>query len=161
MVYLIFITMVILFVCGIYVDVLTDEKNVELFTANKVNSGLKSEYRGGSVIDSKMGEDIKDSVENMDYQKQMKLKIIDRDPESYLTENVSPNESLNFYNKTEYSTGCCKQYSQIDDQYIYSSRDEFRTNGCPCLHKDQIQYINIRGGNHGYGEVHHEDSIMI
>ena len=83
MVYLIFITMVILFVCGIYVDVLTDEKNVELFTANKVNSGLKSEYRGGSVIDSKMGEDIKDSVENMDYQKQMKLKIIDRDPESY------------------------------------------------------------------------------
>lgn len=62
----------------------------------------------------------------------------DKNHDAVMSELVRPDTSLSFFARTKSHPECCG---------VFSGRS-----GCQCLSREQIEFINTRGGNRPYGE---------
>jgi len=88
----------------------------------------------GAELGYKMGNGIKDSWDTRQQKEGSSLKWRSQDHDSYDSKMVMPDDNINFFASTEFSPDCCGS--------TYSS-----SGGCACLNKEQITYLNQRGGN--------------
>ena len=61
-----------------------------------------------------------------------------RNHEAYMSELTNPDIQLGFFDRTEFRPDCCGSHSG--------------RGGCACLSKEQIEFLNTRGGNRTSGE---------
>lgn len=96
----------------------------------------------------KMGEGVHGSWENKEQEKGSSLAYRQQDHDSYGSKFVGPEQALNFFADTEFAPECCgSSYSAnggLTDQGATAG-------GCACMNKEQINYINARGGNRSMG----------
>lgn len=62
----------------------------------------------------------------------------DKNHDAVMSELVRPDTSLSFFARTKSHPKCCGEFSG--------------RSGCQCLSREQIDFINTRGGNRPYGE---------
>lgn len=98
----------------------------------------------GAELGYKMGEGVKSSWENREQAKGSSLEWRAQDHDSYGSKFVAPEQNLDFFADTEFAPECCGSN--------YSSKGGLTDSGatiggCACMNKEQIEYINARGGN--------------
>lgn len=102
-------------------------------------------------IDYNMGEGVKGSLHGYPMQKGSSIEWRKQDHDSYSSEFVAPEQSMDFFAKTEFKPECCgSSYSASGGM----NAGGFASGGCACMNKKQIDYLNTRGGNRttGLGE---------
>lgn len=95
---------------------------------------VDSVKEGMAVLDYKMGEGVQTSWENEQRSEGTKNR------DAYNSEFVSPDQNLSYFNNTEFKPECCGS--------TYAS-----SGGCACMNKQQMDYINTRGGNRTLGGI--------
>lgn len=119
---------------------------------------IKEEFLG-SLLNYKMGDGVKDSWDVRKYEQNTPLYWSIHQHESYLSNNVPPNVSMNFYNETEFHPKCC-QSGYVDKDLTKRSKETIRTTGCKCMSVQQLQTLSSRGGNHSH-TMEQEDQTMM
>lgn len=97
-----------------------------------------------SELGYKMGEGVKSSWENKPQQKGSSLEWREQDHDAYGSKFVSPDENVDFFADTEFAPECCGSSYSSKGGLINSGAT---TGGCACMNKEQVEYINSRGGN--------------
>lgn len=102
----------------------------------------------GADVGYKMGEGVHGSWENKTQEAGSSLAHRQQDHDSYGSKFVGPDKALNFFADTDFAPECCgSNYSAnggLTDQGATAG-------GCACMNKEQINYINARGGNRSMG----------
>lgn len=98
----------------------------------------------GSNLDYKMGQGVNGSWDTRQSQEGSSIKWRSQDHDTYNSELVGPDKSLNFFSGTDFSPECCGSNYSANGGL---NNNGFSSGGCACLSKKQINYINQRGGN--------------
>jgi hypothetical protein len=98
-------------------------------------SKISSIQEGMAVLDYKMGDGVNTSWENEDH-----VDTQEKNRDAYNSNIVMPEEQLHFFSNTEFKPECC------GSNYASSG-------GCACMNKQQMQYINTRGGNRTHNGI--------
>jgi len=88
----------------------------------------------GSELSYKMGTGVKNSWDTREQNKGSSIETRSQDHDAYNSQMVGPDQNLAFFAETEFSPDCCGA--------THSS-----SGGCACMNKQQLTYINQRGGN--------------
>ena len=88
----------------------------------------------GAPLDYKMGKGVIHSWDTRPTQKGSSVSFRAQDHDSYGSKMVPPSVALDFFADTEFKPECCGS--------TFSG-----STGCACLTKEQMQYLNRRGGN--------------
>ena len=95
---------------------------------------VNSVKEGMSLLDHKMGEGVHSSWENKPLEEGSSVAWRKQDHDTYQGELVQPDQQLSFFANTQFKPECC------GSNYASSG-------GCACMNKNQMNYINTRGGN--------------
>lgn len=98
----------------------------------------------GSEIGYKMGEGVTGSWDTRQSQAGSSIKWRSQDHDTYNSDFVGPEKSLNFFSSTDFSPECCGSNYSANGGL---NNKGFSGGGCACMSKKQIDYINQRGGN--------------
>jgi hypothetical protein len=99
----------------------------------------------GADVDWKMGNGVPGSWENRAATHGPSLAFREKNHDAYQSKMVSPGDSLDFFAETEFSQDCCgASYSGFGGLLRGGGST---SGGCACLNKQQVDYINQRGGN--------------
>ena len=98
----------------------------------------------GAAVDYTMGEGVKGSWDTRKQQEGPSVEWREQNHDAAGSKFVGPEKSLSFFADTEFKPECCGS--------TYSSAGGLTTQGvtsggCACLNKEQMEYINKRGGN--------------
>ena len=96
-------------------------------------SKINSLQEGMAVLGHSMGEGVSTSWENKE-QEQPIHGFRGKEHDANQAELVQPDQELSFFSKTEFKPECC------GSNYASSG-------GCACMNKQQMDFINTRGGN--------------
>lgn len=100
----------------------------------------------GAPLDYKMGEGVKGSWSNYPDEKGSSVEWRRQEHDSYTSEHVTPDQTMDFFAKTEFKPECCgSSYSASGGMNLQGAT----SGGCACLNKKQMNYLNTRGGNRG------------
>lgn len=99
----------------------------------------------GSSLDYKMGEGVKDSWDTKEQKVGSSIPFRSHDHDSYKSKHVDPSTSLHFFADTEFKPDCCGATYSSTGAVKAALGNE--TGGCACLSKEQVNYLNTRGGN--------------
>lgn len=102
----------------------------------------------GADVNYKMGEGVSTSWETREQPQGSSLAYRSQDHDSYTSKMVSPEQSLNFFADTDFSPDCCGSNYSANGGLKDSGAS---AGGCACLNKQQINYLNQRGGNRTMG----------
>ena len=103
----------------------------------------------GADVSYRMGNGVTGSWENKSQEKGSSLAFRQHNHDSYQSKFVSPEQSLNFFADTDFAPECCgSNYSGNGGITARGSTSA----GCSCMNKQQIDYINKRGGNRSCGD---------
>ena len=105
----------------------------------------------GASLDYNMGQGVKGSLSDYPMQKGSSIEWRKQDHDAYSSEFVSPDQSMDFFAKTDFKPECCgSSYSASGGM----NTGGFASGGCACMNKKQIDYLNTRGNNRttGVGE---------
>jgi len=69
----------------------------------------------------------------------------EQDHDSYQSKFVAPEDNLNYFAQTEFKPECCGSNYSANGGLL--KEGGFSSGGCACMNREQIQYINQRGGN--------------
>jgi hypothetical protein len=97
-------------------------------------SKVSSVQEGMAVLDYKMGEGVHSSWDTKEQTTGSSVNWRKQDHDTYHGGIVHPDESLGFFSNTQFKPECC------GSNYASSG-------GCACMNKQQMDYINTRGGN--------------
>ena len=95
---------------------------------------VNSIQEGMATLDYKMGEGVHSSWETREQDKGSSIEWRMQDHDAHLSDFVSPDEKLAFFARTQFKPECCGS--------SYAS-----SGGCACMSKQQMNYLNTRGGN--------------
>lgn len=99
----------------------------------------------GSELGYKMGEGIKGSWDTREMPKGSSIAWREHDHNSYKSQMVNPNEKLSFFSQTDFRPDCCgSTYSSSGNAFVQNGHS---SGGCACMNKQQLHYLNARGGN--------------
>jgi hypothetical protein len=102
----------------------------------------------GAPLDYKMGEGVKGSWTSYPDKNGSSVDWRRHDHDSYLSEHVTPEQSMDFFAKTVFKPECCgSSYSASGGMNLQGAT----SGGCACLNKKQMDYLNTRGGNRTQG----------
>ena len=114
-------------------------------SCSRVSSIKEGMEAMGAELDYKMGSGVKTSWENKPQKEGPSLKFRQHNHDAYQSKFASPDESLNFFNDTEFSYDCCGSSYSGTGGLLGGGGST--SGGCACMNKKQIDYINQRGGN--------------
>lgn len=98
----------------------------------------------GAPLHYTMGEGVKGSLYDYDVGKGSSVEWRKQDHDTYNSEHVTPDESMDFFAKTEFKPECCgSSYSSSGGMNLKGAT----SGGCACLNVEQMRYLNSRGGN--------------
>ena len=105
---------------------------------------LKEGLEMGAELAYKMGEGVPQSWDTRPQQKGPSVSWRSQNHDATGSEFVGPDKSLSFFADTQFKPECCGA--------TYSSQGGLTTqgvtsSGCACLNKEQMEYLNTRGGN--------------
>ena len=114
-----------------------------LFSCSKV-SGKEGMHVLGAAVDYTMGKGVKGSWDTRETQKGPSVAWRSQNHDATGSNFVGPDKSMSFFADTQFKPECCGA--------TYSSQGGLTTqgvtsSGCACLNKEQMDYINTRGGN--------------
>lgn len=99
----------------------------------------------GTELNYKMGEGVSTSWDTKEMKEGSSLNWREQNHDAYDSEMVDPNKQMDFLANTEFSPKCCgSSYSGFGG---LQSDGGSSGGGCACLNKQQINYLNTRGGN--------------
>lgn len=102
----------------------------------------------GSDVSYKMGEGVNGSWENKEQQQGPSLAFRQHNHDAYQSTFVGPDKSLNFFSDTDFAQECCGSNYSANGGLTDKGNT---TGGCACMNKQQIEYLNARGGNRSSG----------
>ena len=98
----------------------------------------------GAAVDYKMGEGVRGSWDTRPQEKGPSVAWRSQNHDATGSNLVDPESSMSFFADTQFKPECCgSTYSSqggLTSQGVTSS-------GCACLSKEQMDYLNTRGGN--------------
>ena len=114
-----------------------------LLSCSKV-SGKEGMQVLGAAVDYTMGQGVAGSWDTRPQQKGPSVEWRSQNHDATGSKLVGPDESMSFFADTQFKPECCGA--------TYSSQGGLTTqgvtsSGCACLSKEQMEYINTRGGN--------------
>jgi hypothetical protein len=99
----------------------------------------------GANVNYKMGEGVQGSWDTREQAKGSSLEWRAQDHDAYSSKFVDPEDSLNYFADTEFKPECCGSTYSANGGLM--TEQGHSSGGCACLSKQQINYINERGGN--------------
>lgn len=98
----------------------------------------------GAPMEHKMGEGVHGAWDVREMPKGSSYAWSDKDHDTYQSQFVSPEEGLDFFAETEFKPECCgSSYSSSGGL----TKLGVTAGGCACMNKQQMDYLNSRGGN--------------
>lgn len=98
----------------------------------------------GSELSYKMGEGIKGSYDTREQQKGPSVDYREQNHDAYNSKHITPEDSLNFFKGTDFAPECCGSTYSANGGL---NSNGFSSGGCACMNKQQLNYLNERGGN--------------
>lgn len=98
----------------------------------------------GSPLDYKMGTGVPGSWDTRNQEKGTSVEWRSQDHDSYNSSMISPDKDLFFFGKTEFKPTCCGSNYSANGGLTSQG---YTSGGCACLSKEQMSYLNTRGGN--------------
>jgi hypothetical protein len=99
----------------------------------------------GSELGYKMGQDIKGSWDTREQKKGSSIEWREQDHDAYPSKFVDPSKDMFYFSQTEFRPDCCgSTYSSAGNAFVQNGHS---SGGCACMNKQQIHYLNTRGGN--------------
>lgn len=98
----------------------------------------------GSPLDYKMGTGVPGSWDTQPQQKGNSIEWRSQDHDSYDSKMISPDKDLFFFGNTQFKPTCCSSTYSANGGLTSQG---YTSGGCACLSKEQMNYLNTRGGN--------------
>tara|TARA_Y100000768_G_C23971805_1_gene680939 strand:+ start:1795 stop:2250 length:456 start_codon:yes stop_codon:yes gene_type:complete len=98
----------------------------------------------GSELGYKMGQGVHGSWDTREQKSGSSIDWRSQDHDTYSSQHVSPNDSMNFFSGTDFAPECCGSNYSANGGI---NNNGFSSGGCACMSKKQIDYLNERGGN--------------
>lgn len=98
----------------------------------------------GSNLDYKMGSGLSDTWSAQEQKEGSSVKWRSQDHDTYDSDMVKPDDTMNFFANTNFAPECCGSSYSANGGI---NGKGFSSGGCACLNKNQLNYINERGGN--------------
>lgn len=102
----------------------------------------------GSDVGYKMGEGVKGSWDTRTQEKGSSVEWRSQNHDASSSKMVDPDTRMAFFSETEFKPECCgSDYTSrggVDSHGVTSG-------GCACMNKQQMDYLNTRGGNRTVG----------
>lgn len=99
----------------------------------------------GASLDHKMGEHVKGSWDTKEQKKGPSLSWREHNHDSYQSSIPEYEGTMHFFANTEFKPECCASTYTSKGGILESGK--VTGGGCACMSKEQIDYLNKRGGN--------------
>jgi hypothetical protein len=99
----------------------------------------------GAELGYKMGEGVKGSWDTKQQKTGSSVGWREHDHDSYSSKFVDPSKDMFYFSETEFKPECCgSTYSSAGNALVQNGHS---SGGCACMNKQQLHYLNARGGN--------------
>lgn len=98
----------------------------------------------GAELTHKMGEGVHGSWDTREQQTGPSLSWRSQNHDAYNSKHVGPDESMHFFAGTDFAPECCGSTYSANGGL---NANGFSSGGCACMSKEQLTYLNQRGGN--------------
>jgi hypothetical protein len=98
----------------------------------------------GAELGYKMGEGVHGSWDGREQQQGASVAWRQQNHDAYESQHVGPDKAMHFFADTDFAPECCGATYSANGGLNASG---FSSGGCACMSKQQLNYLNERGGN--------------